>query len=141
MEDSSWLGMPPLGLRGKIAVVTGVSRPRNIGAAICRAFAACGVDVLFTHWLAFDHGRGYDADEAKLAVLERELCEYGGRVVSIETDLSIAEAARRVMTLTTDRLGAPTILVNNAAHWSAGGIDSLDAASLDAHYAVNLRAM
>ncbi len=49
MADNLPWGMPPAGLRGKVAVVTGVSRSRSIGAATCRAFAACGVDLLFTH--------------------------------------------------------------------------------------------
>ena len=38
------------------------------------------------------------------------------------------------------RLGAIDILVNNAAYSDRDGIDRLDAAGLDAHYAVNLRA-
>jgi 3-oxoacyl-[acyl-carrier protein] reductase len=39
------------------------------------------------------------------------------------------------------RLGAPAILVNNAAHSTRDGYLRLDAATLDAHYAVNIRAM
>jgi 3-oxoacyl-[acyl-carrier protein] reductase len=38
------------------------------------------------------------------------------------------------------RLGLPTILVNNAAHSTRDGWRALDAATLDVHYAVNLRA-
>ncbi len=39
------------------------------------------------------------------------------------------------------RLGPPTILVNTAAHSTRDGYEQLDAATLDAHYAVNVRAM
>ena len=37
--------------------------------------------------------------------------------------------------------GAPAILINNAAHSTRDGYQRLDGATLDAHYAVNLRAM
>ena len=38
------------------------------------------------------------------------------------------------------RLGPPSILVNNAAHSTNDDYRTLDAASLDSHYAVNVRA-
>jgi 3-oxoacyl-[acyl-carrier protein] reductase len=135
------LGMPPEGLRGKIAIVTGVSRRRGIGAAVCRAFAACGVDILFTHWRDFDRQAGYDADEEGPAVIAGELRRHGVRVEELEVDLGDPEAPRGVIALAAERLGAPAILVNNAAHDVLGGIAELDAARLDRHYAVNVRGM
>lgn len=140
MIDPS-LGMPPAGLRGKVAIVTGVSRADGIGAAVCRAFAACGVDLLFTHWLPFDRSLGYEADQAGVAAIEAELAAHGVQVHSVEIDLSLPESPRRVLDLAIERLGIPTILVNNAAHWAGGGIADLTAAELDRHYAVNVRAM
>jgi 3-oxoacyl-[acyl-carrier protein] reductase len=139
--DPQSLGLPPAGLRGKVAIVTGVSRRQGIGAAICRAFAACGVDLLFTYWLPFDRNLNYDADEAGVAALAEELRQTGNRVQSLSLDLSLPESPKRLMDLAVERLGVPSILVNNAAHWSGGGIDALDAAALDAHYAVNVRGM
>ncbi len=38
-------------------------------------------------------------------------------------------------------MGHPSILVNNAAYSTRDGYQRLDAATLDAHYAVNMRAM
>ena len=40
----------------------------------------------------------------------------------------------------TELLGPLSILVNNAAHSTRDGYKALDAATLDAHYAINLRA-
>ena len=141
MDDPRSLGMPPAGLQGKRAVVTGVSRPKSIGAAVCRVLASCGVDVFFTHWLPYDRHLGYDADEERLAVLEEELRGYGVHVRSAEIDLALPDAAASVFDLASEHGGVPTILVNNAAHWSGGGIDAMSADVLDAHYAVNVRAM
>jgi 3-oxoacyl-[acyl-carrier protein] reductase len=101
----------------------------------------CGVDLLFTHWLPFDQRLGYEADEEGIAAIEAELRGYRVRVESAALDLSAAESAEQVMELAVERLGVPSILVNNAAHWSGGGIETLDAAALDAHFAVNVRAM
>ena len=128
-------------LQGRIAVVTGASRRRGIGAAICRAFAGCGAEILFTHWAAYDRGQAWGADEEGPAALEVELRGYGVRAVGLEVDLSLPEAAGQVLDITAERLGMPSILVNNAVHWAAAGYETLDAATLDAHYAVNLRAV
>ena len=139
--DMLSLGMPPMGLQGHVAIVTGVSRRQGIGAAVCRAFALCGADILFTHWRAFDRETAYGADEDGPVAIERELRAQGVRVHSLEVDLSAPEASGQVLDATVERLGTPTILVNNAAHDSPGGILELDAAMLDRHYAVNVRGM
>ena len=103
-----------------LALVTGAGRPREIGTAICRALAAGGHDVAFTVQ------PGASGDE-----LAREL---GAAVV--EGDLADPAAAGRIL----DALPrTPSVLVNNAAHSVNAGFDAVDAATLDAHYAVNVR--
>ncbi|HEX8917948.1 MAG TPA: SDR family oxidoreductase [Chloroflexota bacterium] len=134
-------GMPPGGLRRKIAIVTGASRRQGIGAMLCRVLAASGVDVLFTHWQPFDREQSYGADEEGPGVLLRELQEAGVRAVALNVDLSTPVAPSLVLETTHRQIGAPSILINNAAHWSPAGLDDLDAAVLDAHYYVNVRAM
>lgn len=118
-------------LRGRVAVVTGAGRRRGIGAAICRALAETGADVFFTHW-----GEDEDGPEALL----EELRDTGVRAEAIELDLSLPESPERLLDAVVERLGPPSILVNNAAHSTRDGYETLDAAILDAHYAVNLRA-
>jgi 3-oxoacyl-[acyl-carrier protein] reductase len=121
------------GLRGRAALVTGAGRRRGIGAAICRALAEKGADVLFTYW------KDYDREDGPDALLE-ELRVAGVRAEGLEVDLSLPESPERLLDAATERLGPPSILVNNAAHSTRDGYENLDARALDAHYAVNLRA-
>ena len=132
------MGSAPDGrdLAGRVAIVTGASRRRGIGAAICRVLAARGSDVAFTHWVVAD---AWDVDPDGPAALEAELTAIGVRVAAVEVDLSAPEAAAKVLDQVEARLGLPSILVNNAAHSTRDGFQLLDAATLDAHYAVNVR--
>jgi len=130
-----------LDLTGRVAVVTGASRRGGIGAAICRALACHGADILFTHWQAYDRTVGVGADEDGPVALERELRACGVRAEGRDVDLAAPDAHLRVLDYAAERLGPPTILVNNAAYSTNDGYERLDAATLDAHYAVNVRAM
>ena len=129
-----------LDLTGRIAVVTGASRRIGIGAEICRTFAAYGADILFTHWQPYDRSQSYGADAEGPAALLAELRALGVRAEALDADLSQPHAARVVLDAAANRLGPPAILGNNAAHSVNDSVETLDAASLDAHYAVNVRA-
>ena len=124
----------------RVALVTGASRRRGIGAAICRALAEAGTDIFFTHWVPFDRSQPTGADAEAPAALVAELRRGGVRADHLAVDLADAAAPARLLHEVTTRLGPPTILVNNAAHSTRDGYAALDAATLDAHYAVNLRA-
>lgn len=125
-------------LSGRIAVVTGAGRRRGIGAAICRALADRGADIFFTYWHPYDEKVFAEKDDP--SELEAELRSRGVRAEGFSVDLSSATAPEEVLNRVEERLGAPSILVNNAAHSTRDGVDGLDADLLDAHYAVNVRA-
>jgi len=128
-----------LPLAGKVAIVSGASRRNGIGAATCRALAAAGADVFFTTWQPNDAMQGL-ADPDGPAALLAELRGLGVRAEAMEADLARPQAPAAVLAAARERLGPPAILVNNAAHSTRDGYERLDAATLDAHYAVNLRA-
>ena len=128
------------GLRGRVAVVTGASRRRGIGTAICRALAGRGADVFFTHWLPFDRTQPVGEDPEAPAALGEELRGMGVRAEGMELDLSLPDSAELLLDAVAERLGPPSILVNNAAYSARGGFERLNPETLDAHYAVNLRA-
>ncbi len=125
--------------QNRIAIVTGASRRQGIGTAICRVLAAAGCAIFFTHWRTYDRAMEYGADEDWPALLEQELRAMGVRCASMEVDMGEVAAAARILDSVEARLGAPAILVNNAAYSTHDGYEALDAETLDAHYAVNMR--
>ncbi len=126
--------------RRRVALVTGCSRRQGIGAAICRALAAGGVDLFFTYWTAYDATMPWGADMEGAAALQQELDGMGVRSACGEVDLASGDAAGRVLDAAERALGPLSILVNNATHSTRDGYAALDAETLDAHYAVNMRA-
>jgi 3-oxoacyl-[acyl-carrier protein] reductase len=121
-----------------IALVTGAGRRQGIGAATCMALAEKAHDIAFTHWQVYDRQMDY-SDEGGPPALEADLERLGARVWQAEVDLSDPTAPAKLLDEVTASLGFPTVLVNNAAHSTSEGYETLDAATLDAHYAVNLR--
>lgn len=118
-------------LNGKIAVVTGVSHAKGIGAAICRQLAKAGTDIFFTY---------FKADESWEKDFTSELTQVGVRCEGLEVDLSESSSSEKILDAAENKLGVPTILVNNAAHSMNNDYLNLDAESLDSHYTVNVRA-
>jgi 3-oxoacyl-[acyl-carrier protein] reductase len=109
-------------MNGAIALVTGADNPDGIGRACCRALAANGATVACTVL------PGSTASEAEIGA------------VRVEADLSDPEAPEAVLAAVDALLGRPSALVNNAAYSTRDGYEALDAATLDAHWAVNVRA-
>lgn len=128
-------------LRGRVALVTGVGRRKGIGSAVCRAIASRGADVVFSYWSAYDREMPWASDEDEPQALLDELRASGVTAEGIEMDLSIPDSAGRLLDAAGERLGGPSILVNTAAYSARDGFEALDAQALDAHYAVNVRAM
>ncbi|HEX5498848.1 MAG TPA: SDR family oxidoreductase, partial [Thermomicrobiales bacterium] len=128
-------------LGGRVAFVTGATRLAGIGAAVCRALAADGADIAFTHWRAYDRRFPWAGGEDEPAKLAAELRERGARTLALEADLADPTTPERLLDRVSAELGPLRILVNNAAYSTNDSYAALDAATLDAHYAVNVRAM
>lgn len=122
-----------------IALVTGASRTIGIGAAVCRALAAQGIDVAFTHWQSYDQLMPWGADTDAPSALQTELQNAGVRARALPADLRDPAAPAQILDAVESALGKVSILVNNATYSVNGDYQALDAAMLDAHYAVNIR--
>ena len=127
-------------LEGRIALVTGVGRAEGIGAAICRELAQHGADVFYTYWNAYDSSN-YPDKEHKPEEFKKELEALNVRADSQELDLSDPSAPRELFRIASERLGTPTILINNACYDVAMPFTELSAEALDLHYFINLRAV
>ncbi|MWV44339.1 SDR family oxidoreductase [Paenibacillus sp. HJL G12] len=128
-----------LSLERKIAIVTGASRLSGIGAAICTALASKGIDVFFTYWTTYDEEMPWGIHSNEPQVLQDKIIEYGVRCEKLELDLSNTLAPAKLLDTVEEKLGKPSILINNATYSVDVGYDTLTAEVLDKHYQVNIR--
>ena len=128
-------------LEGQVALVTGASRRRGIGAAIARELAQAGAAIFITYYRPYDATMPWGSAAEDPAVLLAELHTSGVRAAGLEVDLARPESAARLFDEVEATLGPLSILVNNATYSTQGGIEELSAEQLDRHYAVNVRGM
>ncbi len=124
----------------KIAIVTGASRLNGIGAAIAIALAGRGMDIFLTYWSAYDREMPWGIGDNEPELLENMIRGYGVRCERFELDLSDALAPAKLFDYVEEKLGQPTILVNNATYAVGAGHENLTAELIDKHYQVNIRA-
>lgn len=114
-------------LVGRVAVVTGAAQ--GIGRAIAVRLAREGADVAI-------NCRSLD-DRADESVAE--VRALGRRAAAFAADVSDEGEVREMVDAITAELGAPTILVNNAAVFPWSSWDELDVDAWDRTFAVNAR--
>jgi 3-oxoacyl-[acyl-carrier protein] reductase len=116
-------------LRGRTALVTGGSR--GIGAAISRALSEAGAAVAVNY--------RERADEAKK--LADDLRKTGAHVITVQADVSQADAVAQMVDVVKSELGTIDILINNAGIAITRGIDDLSEADFDQTIATNLKSV
>lgn len=94
-----------MSLEGKIAFISGASRPQGIGRAIALTLAREGADVAVSGWGHF---------EGAQAVAE-EIKQLGRNSFAVKMNVEDYEDVERGIAEIKSNLGAVTILVNNAA--------------------------
>lgn len=120
--------------------MTGVSRLKGIGRAICCELARQGFDIFFTYWLSYDKIMPWGVNENEPELILKELLEFGVRCEKLELDLSKKKTYKELFDTVKSKLGNPSILVNNATYSTQTSINSLTESELDKHYAINLKA-
>jgi 3-oxoacyl-[acyl-carrier protein] reductase len=116
-------------LRGRTAVITGGSR--GIGAAISRALAEAGAAVAINY-----RERADSAND-----LADELRKTGVSAITVQADVSQADAVANLVEVVKSELGSIDILINNAGIAITRGIDNLSEADFDQTIAVNLKSV
>jgi 3-oxoacyl-[acyl-carrier protein] reductase len=94
-----------MSLEGKVAFVSGASRPQGIGRAIALTLAREGADVAVS---GLAHMEGATA-------LAAEISQMGRRSVAIKMDVSDYDDVKKGIAEIKSNLGAVSILINNAA--------------------------
>jgi 3-oxoacyl-[acyl-carrier protein] reductase len=123
----------PLGGRG--ALVTGVSRRIGIGYAIGARLRALGADVFVQGYAPHDATQPWGADPRGVAALAAEL-----GTGHVECDFADPAAPAACVAQAAAALGHVDILIANHAMSCDQDLAALDAAAIDATFAVNVRA-
>jgi 3-oxoacyl-[acyl-carrier protein] reductase len=111
-----------LGLRGRVAIVTGSSR--GIGRAIASALADEGTRLVL-------NARGADA----LNAVAQDLTTRGAEVLPVVADVTTPEGCQLVFDRTLEHFGSADILVNNVG---GGGSPSVNAPDSEWQAAIDL---
>jgi 3-oxoacyl-[acyl-carrier protein] reductase len=123
-----------------LALITGVSRRKGIGAAIALNLAHAGWNVAVTFWRAYDETMPWGSDPADVEWLREQLVVCGAKTIAIEADLSLVETPASIFDAVEQHIGPVTALVLSHCHSVDSDILNTTVASFDLHFAVNARA-
>jgi 3-oxoacyl-[acyl-carrier protein] reductase len=113
-------------LSGKVAIVTGASK--GIGAAIARRFAEAGAAVAVNY-----ASSKADADKVVDAIVRK-----GGKAIAIQANVGKSADVKRLFAETKTKLGAPSILVNNAGVFTFGPLEAVTEEDFHRHFDTNV---
>ncbi|SCL37182.1 3-oxoacyl-[acyl-carrier protein] reductase [Micromonospora rhizosphaerae] len=121
----------------RVALVTGVSRRIGIGAAVARTLAADGWRLLLTGLPDYDDAQPYGGDPEGVPAL---LAELGDVVSYRQADLLDPAAPGELVAEAVRRHGRLDAVVAVHAYSTHTPLGALDAAEIDRHLLVNVRA-
>jgi 3-oxoacyl-[acyl-carrier protein] reductase len=131
-----------LSLQNHKILVTGVSRPLGIGAAITRRCAMSGASIAIPGYQNYDMKMKYpDATGSSTIDLAGELSAKGLSVTALTpSDLSGRDEPARVVSEAVEKLGYLNGLILNHAYSTYSTLEEWTAEHIDSHLTVNVRA-
>ena len=123
-----------------LALVTGASRRKGIGAAVALGLARGGWDVATTFWRGYDQTMPWGSDPADTGWLREQLVACGVKTAAVEADLSLVETPPALFDAVEQAIGPVTALVLSHCQSVDSDILGTTVASFDLHFAVNARA-
>lgn len=127
-------------LKGKVALITGVSRKKGIGFAMAQALAKEGVNLFLAYFRLYDAEIHKEENHEEINNILQELRESKVQVEALEIDLSLSKNPKVLVDKAMEKFGKVDILINNACYSGQDNVETVTATSLDKHYAVNTRA-
>lgn len=126
-------------LKGRTALVTGVSRRKGIGFAIVQQLAKLGADVFIHSFCPYDAAQTWGADTEGMQALIAILQEHGTQIVHAEGDFSDPLVPAQLMATAMQAFGHIDILVANHTYSTMGSLEELTAVQIDRHLHINVR--
>lgn len=131
--------MPEAILKGRAALVTGVSRRKGIGFAISQQLAILGADVFVHSFSPYDATQAWGADPEGVSALIATLQEHGTRIAHAEGNFLDPVVPHQIINTAVQNFGHIDILIANHAYSKMGNLEELTAAAIDTHLQVNVR--
>jgi 3-oxoacyl-[acyl-carrier protein] reductase len=142
-----------LGLKGRVAIITGTNNPQGIGATTAFALASEGVSLALIYKKIphkYDESkigtdgldRYFKANSGDMTEVEGQLHALNSDYLILESDISNEESVKGIFDRVIERFGKVDILVNNAASFDDGDIDTIETLTqsvIDETFAVNVR--
>jgi 3-oxoacyl-[acyl-carrier protein] reductase len=131
--------LPEAALKGRVALVTGVSRRKGIGFALAQQLAVLGADVFIHSFSPFDASQPWGADPDGISAIIKGLQQHGTRIAHGEADLQDCTAPQQLMSAAIQAFSHIDILISNHAYSTIGSLEELTAEEIDKHLQVNVR--
>jgi 2-hydroxycyclohexanecarboxyl-CoA dehydrogenase len=119
-----------LGLKGKVALVTGAGSQVGFGKAICMLLASEGCDIIAA-----------DLDLPGAEKTAAEVVKLGRKAIAVKCNITIKADCQSMAKAALDKFGKIDILVNNAGGIAAQGgpFEAQEETSWDKNYTLNLK--
>ncbi|MGH7596919.1 MAG: SDR family oxidoreductase [bacterium] len=127
-------------LKGRTALITGVSRKNGIGYGIAKRLAAMGADLFLHSFSPYDRQFPSIDELCDPESLVKELAGYGTGIAFMEADFFDSQSPALVMKKALEKFGHVYILIINHTRDMLKTLDELTSEEIDRHLVVNVRA-
>jgi len=128
-------------LKGKVALITGVSRRNSIGFGIAKKLASMGADLFLHSFASYDKQFSSISEICDPEDFVKDFFVYGIKVEQMEANFFDPQAPRYVMKNAIKKFDHVDILVLNHTHDTQKTLEELTFEEIDKHLIINVRAV